>query len=112
MKLINLNCITNSCKSNTYVTWRGNEYELSEDEHDSVETCSSVIIYKLIEIVVLLFILQHKIPVVHLPFSINLYCCGILQCDSMNRTPDSTSRFLFNCHARTNQVACLLSPAF
>ena len=48
MKLINLNCITNSCNWYTYVTWRGNEYELSEDEHDGVETCSSVIIYKLI----------------------------------------------------------------
>jgi hypothetical protein len=59
MKLINLNCITNSCNWNTYVTWRGNEYELSEDEHDSVETCSSVIIYKLIVIVLLLIILQN-----------------------------------------------------
>ena len=53
MKLINLNCITNSCNWYTYVTWRGNEYELSEDEHDIVETCSSVIIYKLIVIVFL-----------------------------------------------------------
>ena len=32
MKLINLNCITNSCNCNTYVTWRGNEYELTEDD--------------------------------------------------------------------------------
>ena len=32
MKLINLNCITNSCNWNTYVTWRGNEYELPEDD--------------------------------------------------------------------------------
>ena len=32
MKLINLNCITNSYKWNIYVTWRGNEYELSEDD--------------------------------------------------------------------------------
>ena len=50
MKLLNLNCITNSWNWYTYVTWRGNEYELSEDEHDSVETRSSVIIYKLIVI--------------------------------------------------------------
>ena len=27
-----LNCITNSCNWNTYVTWRVNEYELSEEE--------------------------------------------------------------------------------
>ena len=60
MKLINLNCITNSCNCCNYVNWRGNEYELSEDEHDSVETCSSVIIYKLIVIVLLLLILQNK----------------------------------------------------
>ena len=60
MKLINLNCITNSCNWYTYVTWRGNEYELSEDEHDSVETCRSVIIYKLIVIVLLLVILQNN----------------------------------------------------
>ena len=60
MKLINLNCITNSCNWNTYVTWRGNEYELSEDEHDSVETCRSVIIYKLIVIVLLLAIVQNN----------------------------------------------------
>ena len=32
MKLINLNCITNSCNWYTYVTWRGNEYDLSEDD--------------------------------------------------------------------------------
>ena len=31
-RLINLNCITNSCNLYTYVTWRGNEYELSEDD--------------------------------------------------------------------------------
>ena len=60
MRLINLNCITNSGNRNTYVTWRGNEYELSEDEHDSVETCSNVIIYKLIVTVLLLVILQNK----------------------------------------------------
>ena len=60
MKLINLNCITNSCNSYTYVTWWGNVYELSEDEHDSVETCSSVIIYKVIVIVLLLVILQNN----------------------------------------------------
>ena len=60
MKHINLNCITNSCNWYTYVTWRGNEYELSEDEHDSVETCSNVIIYKLI-VIVLFCWLFHKI---------------------------------------------------
>ena len=60
MKRINLNCITNTCNWNTYVTWRSNEYELSEDEHESVETCSSVIIYKLIVIVLLLVILQNN----------------------------------------------------
>ena len=32
MIFINLNCITNSCNWYTYVTWRGNEYELSEDD--------------------------------------------------------------------------------
>ena len=55
MKFINLNCITNSWNWNTYVTWRGYEYELPEDDM-SVETCSSVIIYKLIVIVLLLVI--------------------------------------------------------
>ena len=32
MKLSNLNCITNSCNRYTYVTWRGTEYELSDDD--------------------------------------------------------------------------------
>ena len=32
MKLINLNCITNSHNWSTYVTWWGNEYELPEDD--------------------------------------------------------------------------------
>ena len=32
MKLINLNGITNSCNWNTYVTWRGKEFELPEDD--------------------------------------------------------------------------------
>ena len=32
MKLINLNCIKNSYNLNTQVTWRGNEYELPEDD--------------------------------------------------------------------------------
>ena len=61
MTFLNLNCITNSCNWNTYVTWRGNEYELPEDDNDSVETCRSVIIYKLIVIVLLLVILQDNI---------------------------------------------------
>ena len=57
MKFIHLNCITNTCNWNTYVAWRGNEYELPEDD-TSVETC--VIIYKLIVIVLLLVILQNN----------------------------------------------------
>ena len=32
MRFINLNCITNSSNLYTYVTWRGNEYELPEDD--------------------------------------------------------------------------------
>ena len=32
MKLINLNCVTNSCNGNTSVTSRSNEYELPEDD--------------------------------------------------------------------------------
>ena len=32
MRFINLNCITNSGNWYTYVTWQGNEYELSEDD--------------------------------------------------------------------------------
>jgi hypothetical protein len=44
----------------TYVTWQGNEYELPEGEHDSVETCRSVIIYRLIVNVFLLVILQNN----------------------------------------------------
>ena len=32
MRFINLHCITNSCNLYTYVTWRDNEYELSEDD--------------------------------------------------------------------------------
>ena len=54
MKLINLNCITNSCSLYTYVTWRGNEYELSEDDTIVSKHVSSVIIYKLIVTVLLL----------------------------------------------------------
>ena len=56
MKLINLNCITNSCNWYTYVTWRGNEYELSEDDTIVSEHVGSVIICKLI--VILLVIVQ------------------------------------------------------
>ena len=60
MKLINLNCITNSCNSNAYVTWRGSEYELSEDDTIVSKHVGSVIIYKLIVIVLLLVILQNN----------------------------------------------------
>ena len=60
MKLINLNCITTSCNWNTYVTWRGNEYELSEDDTRVSKHVGSVIIYKSIVIVLLLVILQNN----------------------------------------------------
>ena len=59
-EFINLNGITNGYNWNTYVTWRGNEYELPEDEHYSVKTRRSVIIYKLIVIVLLLVSLQNN----------------------------------------------------
>ena len=51
MKLINLNCITNSCNWYTYVTWRGNEYELSEKDMIVSKYVGSAVIYKLIVIV-------------------------------------------------------------
>ena len=57
MKLINLNCITNSCNCYTYVTWRGNEYELPEGD---ATVSKHVITYKLIVIVFLLVILQNN----------------------------------------------------
>ena len=38
--------LQDSCNWYTYVTWWGNEYELPEDEHDSVETCRGVTIYE------------------------------------------------------------------
>ena len=60
MKLINLNCITDSCNWNTYVTWRSNEYELSEDDTIVSKPVGSVIIYKLIVIVLLLVISQNN----------------------------------------------------
>ena len=60
MKLINLNCITNSCNWYTYVTWRGNEYELSEDATIVSKHVGSVVVYKLIVIVLLLVILQNN----------------------------------------------------
>ena len=60
MLFINLNCITNSCNWYTYVTWRGNEYELSEDDTIVSKHVGSVIIYKLIVIVLLLVILQNN----------------------------------------------------
>ena len=59
MKLIILNCIINSCNWNSYVAWRGNEYELSEDDTIVSKHVGSVIIYKLIVIVLLLVILQN-----------------------------------------------------
>ena len=60
MRFINLNCITNSCNSYAYVTWRGNEYELSEDDTIVSKHVGSVIIYKLIVTVLLLVILQNN----------------------------------------------------
>ena len=59
-KLINLNCITNSCNWSTYVTWRGKEYELSEDGTIVSKHVGSLIIYKLIGILLLLFVLQNN----------------------------------------------------
>ena len=56
---INLNAFNKSSNWYTYVTWQGNEYELSEDD-TSVETCRSVIIYKFIVIVLLLVDLQNS----------------------------------------------------
>ena len=32
MKLLDLNCITNSCIWNTCVTWQGTDHELPEDD--------------------------------------------------------------------------------
>ena len=60
MRFINLNCITNSCNWYTYVTWRGNEYELSEDDMIVSKHVGNVIIYKLIVIVLLLVILPNN----------------------------------------------------
>jgi hypothetical protein len=60
MIFIALNCITSSCNLYTYVTWRGNEYELSEDDTIVSKHVRSVIIYKLIVIVFLMAILQNK----------------------------------------------------
>ena len=65
MKLINLNCITDSCNWYTYVTWRGNGYELSEDDTIVSKHVGSVIIYKLIVIVLLLVILQKQHKNIH-----------------------------------------------
>ena len=60
MKLINLNFITNSCNWNTYVAWRGNEYEHPEEDTIMSKHVGSVIIYELIVIVLLLVILQNN----------------------------------------------------
>ena len=60
MKLINLNCINNSCTRYIYVTWRANEYELPEDDTIVSKHVRSVVIYKLIVIVLLLLILQNN----------------------------------------------------
>ena len=51
-------CYCHACPVCIYVNWQGNEYELPEDEHNSVETCRSVIIHKLIVIVLLIGFLQ------------------------------------------------------
>ena len=45
---------------NTYITWRGNEYELPEDDTIVSKHVESAIIYKLIVIVLLLVILQNN----------------------------------------------------
>ena len=68
MKLINLNCITNSCNWYTYVTWRGNEYELSEDDTIVSKYVGGVIIYKLIVTVLLLIILPNN-KIIHADIS-------------------------------------------
>ena len=60
MRFINLKCITNSCNWYSYVTWRGNEYELPEDETIVSKHVGSVIIQKLIVILFLLVILQNN----------------------------------------------------
>ena len=43
-----INCITNCCIWNTCVTWQGIDYKLPWGWHDSVETCSSVMIWEII----------------------------------------------------------------
>ena len=60
MKLINFKFMTNSCVWNTSVTSRGTNHELPEDEHESVETCRSVMICELTVIVPLLVTVQNK----------------------------------------------------
>ena len=60
MRYTNLNCITNSCNCISYVTWRGNEYELPEDDTIVSKHVGSVIIYILIVILFLLVILQNS----------------------------------------------------
>ena len=57
---INLNCITNSWNWNTYVNLAREWVQAPWRRHDSVETYSSGIIYKLIVIVLLLVILQNN----------------------------------------------------
>ena len=57
---INLNFITNSCNWNIYITLKGNEYELREEDMIVSKHVESVIIYELIVIVLLLIILQNN----------------------------------------------------
>ena len=63
MKLSNLNCITNCFNWNTYVTWRGNEYELSDDDTIVSKHVGSVVICKLI--VICFRLLFYKIIKIH-----------------------------------------------
>ena len=82
MKPINLNCITNSCNWYTYVTLRGNEYEIPEDDTIVSKHVGSVIIYKLIVILLLLVILQKNkkctVRVLKLPLYKFSFCFGLI----------------------------------
>jgi hypothetical protein len=46
--IVIVNCITNSCIWNTYVTWQGIALQAVSGTHDSVETCRGVIICEII----------------------------------------------------------------
>ena len=80
MKIINLNCISNSCIWNIYVTWRGNEYEVPEDDTIVSKHIDSVIICKLILIALLLVILQNKRnhSFISIHFRVHIFLTGVL----------------------------------